>query len=557
MKFQKIKTFALGLLVASIAITQYSCEADWLKEYDDVTLKQPSTATVAVNTIKDSTAMLDYSLSKVGRLFIVVVPGNDETAVPDASTILTLKTAGSVFKKQVVFNDAAALSASVKITGLVQNTSYKVFALPVNEDGVQGTIVTTDAFTTSDNYAPTLSLSSGISPSVSSSAAQTLTFSPVLTFSEPIVLNSTFTIQMGYRNAVTGVITNLDVPSNKISISGNKLTIAQPSTSTINGQYVFLSIAAGSIKDRAGNVYAGVTSGITGGLLTGIYWRTAFAATTAQQVLPTEPVTSNTAMKIVFDYPIKMRLPVTAEGGYDQKKIVVRYTYPGSTLDMEVPVANVAVVQDTLVQITLPRTPVYGETVTFMMAEGAMRNSYGNPSAAVAFGAKSWFISYGYTRNLVVGNYTIGSLVSYFDGPLATTYSVTLAAHATDPNKVLIKGFMGSNVDIVAVFNGDFATFTINPAGAYGQILTFPAGHPLADYEIELWNPFEDSGVITGTISSNGNLTIPDWGLYYYTTDDDGWIDIYTESTWTKGTKSDQNFIYSLPKAKAKGKTIR
>ncbi|HOG73109.1 MAG TPA: hypothetical protein PK839_10015, partial [Tenuifilaceae bacterium] len=391
-----IKQIAAGLGVLSFAVVLYSCEADWEKDYKAVTLKAPATATVSVTSIADSTALLNYSLSVTGRLYVAVVPGTDETPAPDAQAILKQTVGGAVFSKQIILNDAGALSSSVIVSGLVQNTSYKVFALPVNDDGVLGEIVTTEAFSTSDHHAPVLDLDSGVSPAITGNASIDLNFKPVLTFDEPVVLAETFSIKMGYRNAVTLEIVWVDVPKDSITISGSKVTIAQPATA-MNGQYVFLSIGNGSVKDRAGNSYEGVTSGIVGGYLEGIYWRIKFSPTATQQILPADSVTSDVSMKITLDYPIKMRFPTSGEGGYVQGNVVVRYYTSTTTLDVQVPQANVAVVQDTLVQITLPRTPVYGETVTLKMAEGAMRNAYGNPSKAIAFGDKEWFISYGYT----------------------------------------------------------------------------------------------------------------------------------------------------------------
>ena len=136
-----IKQIAAGLGVLSFAVVLYSCEADWEKDYKAVTLKAPATATVSVTSIADSTALLNYSLSVTGRLYVAVVPGTDETPAPDAQAILKQTVGGAVFSKQIILNDAGALSSSVIVSGLVQNTSYKVFALPVNDDGVLGEIV--------------------------------------------------------------------------------------------------------------------------------------------------------------------------------------------------------------------------------------------------------------------------------------------------------------------------------------------------------------------------------------------------------------------------------
>jgi len=548
----KIKNRLISIMpvtmMALFAFAITGCEQDWEKEFSTSTLKQPITATVEVDTIKDSSAVINYSLSDKGRIYIIVLAGDDNTAAPQASTMLNLSTSGAVFKKQYVLSEDP-YSGSVKVTGLVQNTSYKVFALPVNTDGVLGTIATTDAFTTSDKYKPTLDLTSGVSPAISGTAKQALAFSVNLTFSEPVVLSETYDIQMGYRNAITTVISWVAVPKDSIKIEGKVVTIKQPlkASEQLNGMYVFLTIGADAFLDRAGNKYDGVNSGIVGGYLTGIYWRNIFENTSAQQILPKEAVTSDTGMKIVLDYPIKMRFPSSTEQPqYDQTKVIVRYKSAGTTIDMEVPKGNVQIVNDTLVQITLPRTPVYGETVTFSIAEGMFRNSYGNASAAIAFGAKSWFISYGYTRDKIIGNYT-AACVSYFDGN-TYNYSLTIEEDPANSKGVIVKGLFDSQEPIKATFDGDLAK------------LTFAAGQSFGDLVgdgslVKLSNGTDLTTPIVGSVESDATIKLNGWGgkiiggtynNYFY--------DYYTSSSWTKTTKGhmsgNQNFIPALKKLK-------
>jgi len=537
MKLRKVKIFAIGLVIAAIAITQYGCEKDWQKEFASATLKGPATATVSINTVKDSTAMLDYSISAVGRIFVVVIPGNSETADPDPALMLKLTTPGKVFTKQIIFKDPAMLTGSVKITGLVQNVSYRVFALPLNEDNVLGTIVSTDAFTTSDHYAPTLSLTSGVSPAISTATPQIVAFKPVLSFNEPVALAATIDIKMGYRNAVTGAIALVNVPAANISIVSNKVTITQPQVA-LNGQYLFLSIASGSIVDKAGNPYAGVTSTLTGSTFSGIFWRVAFATTATQQILPIEDVTTNTAFKITLDYPIKMRLPSgSVEAAYDPSKVIVRYISSGTTIDVQVPAANIAIVQDTLVQITLPRTPTFGENVTLSVGEGSFRNSYGNPSAAIAFGAKSWFLSYGYARTLILGTYVV-HCVSIYDPFPAYDFNVTIEAKAGSSTGVVITGIENTTVPINGEFNGDLATLTI----ATGQSL----GDLMGDGSVVKIGGYASSSVnAVGTIASNGAITMSFaerivGGTY------DGYVYDKYNSTWTKSVVKASSSVKSF-----------
>lgn len=551
MRKTKINIFAMTLILATIALIQVSCEKDWEKPFKSSELLAPSTATVSVSSIADSSAVIDYSLSSVGRLYLAVIPGTEESTLPEQDALLKLNAEGNVFIQEVIFDNAGTLNGNVKVSGLIQNTSYKVYALPVNSDGVKGDVVTTTAFITGDTHAPELDLSSGITPGISSSPAQEKGFEIELAFNEPVMLGETVSIEMGFMDASTGAINTVVVPVANISVSSNVVKIMQPETEVVNGQYVFLSVANNSIKDLAGNSYAGVTSGVDGGYLVGIYWRIVYE-TLAADILPAEDVTSDLTMPIVLDFGVPMSI-----GDYDQTTVVARYTSEGITTDVEIP-EDYVYFDGNMVYLYSPRTPSYGETLTFKIAEGAVENEYGSPNAAIEFGEKEWFFSYGYERSLILGDYTIGGIVSYWDGALADTYSVTISEDPSDAGKVLISGFMGSQDDIVADFNGDFATLTIYAGDdGYGQLLTFPAGHPYEAYQFELWNPIDGGGVgtIVAGIDANGSLYFTNFGMYYYTDGADGWFDIWTQSTWTKNVVKKTN-VSSVSVFKPKGEGL-
>lgn len=268
MKRTKIKIFTMTFVLVALALIQVSCEKDWQKANESSTMLAASTATVSVSSIADSSAVIDYSLATVGRLFIAVIPATDESELPDAAGLLKLNAAGQVFAKQVVFDDAASLNGSVAISGLTQNTSYKVYALPVNTDGVQGEIASSSAFITADTHAPELS---SVSPGVSNTANKDPEFEIVLTFNEPVEYNADIPMYTSYYFEGADV----DVPADNVSISGKVMTIKQNYVPNY-GEYVFLSIPAGSIVDMNGNALAEYFSGVSGGYLVGLYWRVMF-----------------------------------------------------------------------------------------------------------------------------------------------------------------------------------------------------------------------------------------------------------------------------------------
>lgn len=522
MKLRKIKLFAAGLVIALFALAQYGCEADWMKEYDSSKMNSASTATVSVSNVLDSSAVVGYSVSEVGRVFVVVVPGTDATAAPDPNTMLKLTTPGAVFKKQYVFTDPASLGSTVKVKDLTHGISYKVFALPVNADGVLGEIVTTAAFVTGDSYAPTLDLTEGISPAISGTPAQATNFKPVLTFNEPVVLASAFVVQMGYLNMFTGNVEFVDVPKDSIKIAANKVTISQP-RKALSGQYVFLSIGDGSFQDRSGKNFEGVLSGLdSDDAPEGIYWRTKLTPI-VPEIVQIDSITDDVTTKIVLDYPEVMDFPAY----YNQTKIVVRYTSYGIMSEVQVPEANIAFAEDTLVIITLPRTPGLSQ-VTFKMAEGALVNYYGNPSAAIDFGKENWVF---FGKNLLIGSY--GVELTDNTGKLLGSVNASISGAGSD---LAINGLVQNifelpfNVPLDAYFEND--------------TLRVPDWQPLFNATIN-----SKPGVIyfanrvgldpvAGTLNANGTLELDSWGFYFLSNDGEleGWYKRFNTSVWGKET---------------------
>ncbi|MDI3528045.1 MAG: hypothetical protein PWR03_2229, partial [Tenuifilum sp.] len=425
---RKLNLFKSIFLSALALLTVVSCEKDMFKEYDSVEPGAPTTVTLAVHSIADSTAKLDYSVSGVGRLHVVVVSGNDETAVPSVQDMVDLNVSGAVFSKGVKITDAN-LEGTIEISDLVQNTSYKLFAITTNADGVPSEVQTTDAFTTSDTFVPEIDITEDITPAISSEAKQEVGFDVLLSFNEPMVLAETYTIKMGYYDPNTGDINWFDVPKDSIDITGNVVTIKQPQSASaqFTGMYVFLTIDEGSLTDRAGNPYEGITSGIVGGNLAGIYWRNEWVNQNETAVAPTDEILTDPAsLSITLTYP--NNLSTSSLDNYDKSSIVVRFYNDETTTDYKVD-ASLLTITDNTLTIDLPKLPNYGDHVTFMMQEGALWDVYGNDLDSINFGNYEWFISYGYTRDLIIGSYT-AACVSFFDNN-TYNYSVTIEE---DPN---------------------------------------------------------------------------------------------------------------------------
>ncbi|MGE0089103.1 MAG: Ig-like domain-containing protein [Bacteroidales bacterium] len=542
MKLIKIRNFAIGLAAITLALVQFGCEQDWQKDLESSVLATANTATVSVSSIEDSTAIVNYSLSTVGRIFIAVVPGNNETVTPDAQDILKLSVADAVFAEQIIMNDAAVLVGSISVPELVQNTSYKVYALPVNTDGVLGTVVTTDAFSTSDTYEPTLDLDEGINPAISSTAKQTIDFAITLTFDEPVLLASGFDIQLGYRDPITEVITWVPVLADSISVSGSEVTIEQMQE-LLYGQYVLLTIAEGAITDRSGNEFAGIISDFIddgdGNLIPdGIYWRVAWETKKELKVLPsdtvyvTEPLDFD-VIKLVYPF----ELSAASFDDYEMGMIKVKYYTDELSETFNLSDGDLDIDGDTLF-VYLPKTGEYGSYVTISIDEGALWDVYGNDLAAVEFGDYDWFFSYGYTRDLIIGTYTV-DCYNWFDIADDDTWTVTISEDSDDENSVIITGIFGVDTSIVANFDGDLATLSIPVI--VGGYLVQDFGDVMGNGgDIYLRNPY-GGATIDAFIESDGSMdAMPIAG---YDVVAGSWVyPLIFDCYWTKTGKNQSEF---------------
>jgi len=146
------------------------------------------------------------------------------------------------------------------ISNLSGNTRYFVtFAAGSIKDlaGNAYTGTSTYDFTTqgSDTIAPTVTAFSPADGATGVAVGSNIT----LTFSEAIQ-RGTGLIQLHSGSATGTVVETFDAASSsRLSLSGSTLTVDPTSNLTANTQY-FLTFAAGTIKDLAGNSYAGVSN---------------------------------------------------------------------------------------------------------------------------------------------------------------------------------------------------------------------------------------------------------------------------------------------------------
>lgn len=524
MKKITLYIFALLSIGYIIGCTQF-------EEYQsDVVLPKP-TATLSVSEVADSSFTLDISTDKAGYLGYVVL--SDTAATVPAISILSESLAGAASTVELkTFNLDGAGTTTLSIKGLMPNKYYKVAVAASNADGVESD-VQTYIVKTDDGVGPSLS---STSPAKSTDPSQAANFNVVLKFDEPIgtVDASKFTFTYIIDEVDAGADTAYIDPANPFQVIVTQSRVAHA------GEYVSLSYDDGAVEDLSGNPVAAKISGVNGGSLVGLYWRVENVDWDID-VATVVPEIGSAVSNLGFSVQFKTPFPVTNNADDGSVRFIVTST--GKTTIYDVPATDIVVNSaDSTVIINKPFAPNYGDMVYLEMDEGTLLDDYDNPNTVIESGVDgianegdpvtvvSWFISYGYTRDMILGTYTFSG-VSYWAGS-DESFDVEIVADPADESKVIINGFYGSQTPIPATFDGDFATLTVSTESDYLLGDLFNDGG-----ETSFWSYQETQFVLN--ISPNGDMvTDPNYwlALYWVSADgnDEGWVNLFTESTWTK-----------------------
>jgi len=504
-----------------------------LEDYESSEVLPQPTASLSVSAVADSSFALDISSDKAGILGYALL--SDTSASVVAISILSKSiSSGASTLSSNTFDLTGGGSTTLNITGLMPNSFYKVFVASSNTDGVESEVKSL-IVKTDDGVGPSL-VSTG--PSKSLNATQTTGFDVVLTFDEPIGVVD------GSKFTFTYYIDGVEVPAESATIDpeNSKKVIVSQSKMAYAGDYVFLSYGAGAVEDLSGNPVSEYVSGVINGSPVGLYWRVENMGWNID-VATVVPVKGTAVSDPNFSIQFKTPFPVTLSDDVVDGSVRFIVKTAGKTTIYDVPAANLDVnAADSTFTIYKPFTPTYGEMVYVEIDGGVLLDDYDNPNNVIESGIDGianegdpvtevgWLISYGYTRDMIIGTYTFAG-TSYWSGA-DESFDVEIAADPNDASKVIITGFYGSSTPIPATFDGDFATLTVSAEEDYLLGDLFGDGG-----ETYFWSYDESEFVIN--IQPNGDMVTDPYywlALYWVAVDnsDEGWVNIFTESTWTK-----------------------
>ena len=385
--------------------------------------------------------------------------------------------------------------------GISPNTSYVVYAVAASQEGIVGEVTSAVVLTTDGDapYASEMERVEGAS-------------AVVVSFSENVTKGSG-TVTAQYFAEWSGDFVDIAAADIQTTLEGNVVTF------TLNNvpaaAYAFVSWTEGAFVDSKGNLCPAMTSGLnsTGDDFTGVYFRNAEAPFTLEEsstgVTPEVGFAFSdwTAFigEIAFDMDV-YRNDKTLTGD----EIEVVYTNAGKTTTIKLSSSNWET-DGKVFRFVLPESPQYGDNISLKVSEGTFFDVYGNPNAEFTL-ENAWFYSYGYQRDMIIGNYTL----SYYQYTVYTetgefvpaTEKITIAADPEDENGVLMSGFLGTTTTVKWVFDGDFGTVTLPEEQMLGAVAGFPG------YLMSIYGNTQDYS-LTMQIDANGNISYDNLGLIY------------------------------------------
>lgn len=511
------------------------------------------TATITVTETTDSTFTFTVNPGENALYYSILVDQSADTAAVDAETLLKGSYA-SVYNVVKNTNDAATFTYNMrKANGAplcMPGKTYQIYAVAASDKGVLGEVAVATVSTT-DQLAPRPT-------QYEYDAAEKTMY---VLFSEAIARGegAVKAVSYKYYDLVNGKFAGEEVEEVEVVVDGDVIAIT---ANTNPGAYVAFSWEAGAFVDAAGHACKALNSGFSmqQGDFVGLVGENDTEAFEVTELNVVEPAIGGTIGDweafygtLMFDMNVFANTKAAADAvtlTYKNAKseTTVKLTY-GEHWDTS---ANTFI-------FVLPKEPEFGDKVSIKIAEGAFTDAYGNPNAEVEF-ADAWLRSYGFTRDLVVGNY-IFAHQSGFDGNVYTATS-SIAADAKE-NVVAIAGFADYTDDGVAdctikgVFNGDYGTITVPCGQIIGEdVVVMDDNVTTAEVWVVL-EEYDGAEQIVfqvdeeGTIVNQGNM----WTYSVYEKASQSFLGYFAAGPVTMGMKDSGSSTQALPKA-ANGRTL-
>ncbi len=437
-----------SLLTISLFLT--SCNS--FEEYASANYGEGPTIAITVNpAITDSAFTLTLTPGTGAAWYSYVVQVGDVPVDIDAASLLKGKTYTGISSKVTNVTDNPTFTTDMRSKGIplcLPNTTYQIYAVAANAEGVVGSVVNFSV-TTTDALTP--------GPKTFSGDGSTNTAS--ITFSENLLrstgkVTATFYKEYDVANPVEVVL-----PEANISINANKVTIMVPDVPA--GAFVNINWEAGAFTDMKGNPCAAYTKkgfSTTTGAHQGIRFRAVTVAFEVNDSSFVSPAVGSAfvdwttfAAVIAFDFNIYR---VDADIVPGDVKVIYSNSKKTSALNLT---ASDWSLDGKSIKFKLPSAPDFGDNIDVEIAAGVIFDVYGNPNAAYTSTTPKW------SRYESIGTYTFTYESNYDAVP--TTYTadpVIIVKNPSVTNGVILLDFYNKGAKLAGIY--DLTTHKLNVA---------------------------------------------------------------------------------------------
>lgn len=460
------------------------------------TADKPGSVSITFSEVKDSSFVVNIAPTQEASYYSFLIDESDAPEVLDSAKLY--KVGYASLAQGTVKWGAEETSKTIKMTDLLPNTTYQVYAVAGSPMGFIGSVVVASV-TTSDGINPF--------PVSYSSKDNTLT----VTFAEPVKVGkgqfSASYYAFNSENIATGVPEGQAAASDiVVETKGNTATITVQNLP--DGAFYTVSYEDGAFEDYAGNKIKGMKSSMVlnadtkyAPIYSGLGGRNA-VGTFKLGALDKEDA------KYATDSPMFL-IEIGSEYGYgwtdDEITGSAVYTLGNKTTSyvLEADV-DFGYFGEGMVLIILPEAGDPGNAVSMTIAAGAFEDYYGNTN-------EEWkgetLYSYGYTLDDVIGSYS-GTAYANQKGDVPVSFTIAESDNKKAGN-VMITKFMGvpCSTPVYGDFNTDSGVLNI-----YGE-------QPFYSYVDDNETPDDDSDDVTVSYvfytynNDYLNLSMPESGV--------------------------------------------
>ena len=453
---------------------------------------------VAINLTetKDNSFTFTVNPAEGTNYYAYTVVEGDEAEDVSEDDVLK-KTMGGVSEAIVNYSKAAATTVNMlnaKGEGICSpNTSYVIYAVAANANGITGKVQSLVVKTT-DGNAPTLEPYEAGDPSAETT----------VTFSEPVFKGEGTVSAQYYQRWGNGEPIN--VPADKVHATINGANVTFTVDDVPAGAYVLYSWTEGAFKDSFGNKCPAENTVMGDEGFVGVYNRQPLKpfAIEAEQFTPASGGT-------IGEYDKFRSTNEEAEDCVKTGDLSLTYSNAKRSTTINLDPSDWSVSGKT-VTFKMPEAAAEGDKVTLKIKEGVIMDINGNGNEAFASTDVAWkYDGYTATDAMLTGNFTL----TYYSaaGKKEVTNAVTITKATTnneDGTKFVISGLYaaGSKVGAVADYaNNRFYIQPLYGVGTYddgevsGTIVTFSASQAKS---------------IECKINKDGSITTSDLALALY-----------------------------------------